>query len=460
MQHKNSIKRSVKQKVGSFSLLASLISFSLSGFAQQEVPATLAGHSILPVDSTVPAPQNAPSDLQVSGKFTTGTRVDTLGKVEGKSADRPTGKHIPIKGQPLQGHSGIKCMADGTYWVLTDNGFGNKVNSPDSMLYVTQYDIDFKSGKTTPLKTVFFHDPDKIIPFHIINESTQERYLTGSDFDPESFQFADGALWVGDEFGPYLLKMDLDGKVLALFETQVDGKKVVSPDHYQVTTPGKPTDKVAFQVNRSKGFEGMASSPDGSKLYPMLEGAIWVDEKQDYENVDGKRAARILEFDVKKQDWTGRSWLYVFEDNQNAIGDFNLIDDTHGLIIERDNGEGTSDKACAAGSTNTENCFSNLAKFKRVYRIAFSDESVGGAVDKQAYIDLMNIKDPNSQARKPLNDGVFTFPFFTIENVDVVDGEHIIVGNDNNYPFSSSREPNKADDNEFILLKVPELLKP
>ena len=81
MQHKNSIKRSVKQKVGSFSLLASLISFSLSGFAQQEVPATLAGHSILPVDSTVPAPQNAPSDLQVSGKFTTGTRVDTLGKV-------------------------------------------------------------------------------------------------------------------------------------------------------------------------------------------------------------------------------------------------------------------------------------------------------------------------------------------------------------------------------------------
>ncbi|HGM9947176.1 TPA: esterase-like activity of phytase family protein [Providencia rettgeri] len=451
---------SIKRKLGSLSLLTSLISFSITGFAQQEVPATLAGHSILPVNSTVATPENAPSDMQVSGKFTTGARVDSLGKVEGESADRPTGMHIPIKGQPRQGHSGIKRMADGTYWVLTDNGLGNKVNSPDSMLYVTQYDIDFQTGNTTPLKTVFFHDPDKIIPFHITNESTKERYLTGSDFDPESFQFADGALWVGDEFGPYLIKMDLDGKVLALFETQVDGKKVVSPDHYQITTPGKPTDKVTFQVNRSKGFEGMASSPDGSKLYPMLEGAIWLDDKQDYENVDGKRAARILEFDVKKQDWTGRSWLYVFEVNQNAIGDFNLIDDTHGLIIERDNGEGTADKACTAGSSNTENCFSNLAKFKRVYRIEFSDNNIGKPVNKQAYIDLMNIKDPNNMARKPLNDGVFTFPFFTIENVDVVDSEHIIVGNDNNYPFSSSREPNKADDNEFILLKVPELLKP
>ncbi|WP_204266586.1 esterase-like activity of phytase family protein, partial [Escherichia coli] len=86
----------------------------------------------------------------------------------------------------------------------------------------------------------------------------------------------------------------------------------------------KPSDSVSFQVNRSKGFEGMASSPDGSKLYPMLEGALWDSEKQDYESVEGKRAARILEFDVKKQQWTGRSWLYVFEDNQNAIGDFNM----------------------------------------------------------------------------------------------------------------------------------------
>jgi len=54
---------------------------------------------------------------------------------------------------------------------------------------------------------------------------------------------------------------------------------------------------------------------------------------------------------------------------------------------------------------------------------------------------------------------VLTFPFFTIENVDIVDDRHIVVGNDNNLPFSSSREPNKADDNEMVLLEVGELLK-
>ena len=58
-----------------------------------------------------------------------------------------------------------------------------------------------------------------------------------------------------------------------------------------------------------------------------------------------------------------------------------------------------------------------------------------------------------------LIDGKFQFPFFTIENVDVVGDRYIVVGNDNNYPKSSSREPNVADDNELILLDVKEFLE-
>ena len=57
------------------------------------------------------------------------------------------------------------------------------------------------------------------------------------------------------------------------------------------------------------------------------------------------------------------------------------------------------------------------------------------------------------------NTSALAFPFFTIENVDQVDATHIIVGNDNNLPFSSSRDPNKADDNEFVLLDVADFLK-
>ena len=440
-------------------LLASLLTAAVaSSQAQTSYPATLTGHAVLPALTLIPAPKDAPSDLQVSGKFTTGQRVDKINSIEGQSAGRPTGVFLPFKGQPVQGHSGIKHMPDGSFWLLTDNGAGSKANSPDFMLHLNQYKVDFKSGQLQRLRTVFLHDPDKKVPFRIIHEGTAKRYLTGSDFDTESFQFAGGALWIGDEFGPFLIKADMNGKVLAVFETRMDGKVLRSPDHPALTTPGAPDQSVKFEVRRSKGYEGMATSKDGSKLYALLEGAVWDEVAKAPETLDGKQYLRVLEFDVKTEQWTGRHWKYVLEANHHAIGDFNMIDDTTGLIIERDNGEGVPDKACPQG-TKRSDCFHDLPKFKRIYKVELSEANVGGPMRKIGYIALMNIADPNKLARKPLVNGVLTFPFFTIENVDVVDASHIVVGNDNNLPFSSSREPNKADDNELILLEVSEFLK-
>ena len=438
---------------------ALLCAASSTAFAQQAYPATLTGHAVLPAFTLIAAPNDAPQDLQFSGKFTTPRRVDSPGTVMGQSGGRDTGIALPFQGQPLQGHSGIKRMADGSYWLLTDNGAGSKANSPDFMLHLSHYTVDFQSGKFNRLKTVFLHDPDKKVPFRITHEGTDQRYLTGADFDPESFQFAGGALWIGDEFGPFLIKADLDGKVLAVFETRVDGKLARSPDAPGVLVPGAPDAKpTPFVVKRSKGYEGMAVSNDGSKLYPLLEGALWNEEANAYENVGGRQYLRVLEFDVKSEQWTGRHWKYVLEANHHAIGDFNMIDQTTGLIIERDNGEGTADKACPAEQKRAD-CFHDLAKFKRVYKVEMSDANVGGEVRKIGYIDLMNIQDPQRLAKKPLTNGVLSFPFFTIENVDVVDGTHIVVGNDNNLPFSSSREPNQADDNELVLLEVGALLR-
>ena len=202
----------------------------------------------------------------------------------------------------------------------------------------------------------------------------------------------------------------------------------------------------------------MAASKDGRKLYALLEGALWDESNKALETLDGKQYLRVLEFDVASEKWTGRHWKYVLEANHHAIGDFNMIDDSTGLIIERDNGEGTVDKACPEGNKRTD-CFHDVAKFKRVYKIELSESNVGDPVRKIGYIDLMAIQDPNHVARKPLTDGVLTFPFFTIEDVDVVDATHIVVGNDNNLPFSSSRDPNRADDNELILLDVAEFMK-
>jgi len=432
--------------------------------AQTKYPAVLEGHAILPAMTLVPPPADAPQELQISGRYAgpSGQRVDApetvpaTSALSDKAAPRPTGVSFPLKGQPVQGLSGIKNLKDGTFLTLSDNGFGSKANSPDAMLTFHVVKPDWKSGAVERVSTVFLSDPDRKVPFRIVNENTPKRYLTGGDFDIESIQPVGDTLWFGDEFGPFLIKTDRAGKVLQVFETKVDGKVVRSPDHPVVAMPAVPG-AVKFEVRRSKGFEGMAASADGKFLYPLLEGPL-LTASGEPEAKDGKRFLRILEFDTAKGEYTGKSFKYTLEAPNNSIGDFNLIDATSGLIIERDDTEGDSAQACLEGAPKPD-CFNVPAKFKRIYKIDMAQADADGFVKKVGYIDLMDIDDPQKLARQGGKDGKLTFPFFTIENVDLVDADRIIVGNDNNLPFSSGRALGKVDDNELILLKVTDLLQ-
>lgn len=230
--------------------------------ARKEFPARLVGHALLPANTMVAAPADAPADLKVSGKFVTpGKRFEAIGSVMGTSGGRPTGLSTPFQGQPVQGFSGIRSLGNGELLVLTDNGFGSKANSPDAALFFHRLKADFATGAIERLSTTFLHDPDKKVQFRIVHEGTEKRYLTGADFDPESIQPIGGKLWIGDEFGPYLIRVDATGKVEAVFETTVDGKPVRSPDHYAVTTPGAPDAAlpVPFNARRSRAMRAWRS---------------------------------------------------------------------------------------------------------------------------------------------------------------------------------------------------------
>src|SRR5215813_10436996 len=83
---------------------AALVILCTPAWGQTEFPATLAGHVTLPPETFIDAPADAPTDLKVSGKFTTGKRIEGIGSMMGKSFERPTGMALPFKGQPIQGH--------------------------------------------------------------------------------------------------------------------------------------------------------------------------------------------------------------------------------------------------------------------------------------------------------------------------------------------------------------------
>ena len=431
---------------------------------QTKFTATLKGHAFIPAATFAVPPADAPRGFTVSGRFTTkdNARTEALYSVEGRTwigakdaPKRATGLSLPFVGQPIQGFSGVKHIGEGVYWALSDNGFGNKVNSPDAMLMAHKLRPDWESGRVEIIETVFLSDPDGVLPFRLATEFTEARYLTGADFDIESIQPVGDQLWFGDEFGPYLFATDMQGRVTFITETKLGDRVLRSPDHPGLKLPNLP-ETVTFDVRRSRGFEGMAQSPDGATLYPLIEGPIWDAEAGAVEMTDGKEYLRLLEFDVASQSWTGRNWTYSLEVNGNNIGDFNMISETRGLVIERDGGEGVPELACPQGTSGLD-CFYKPAAFKRVYLIELGEP--GTPVAKLGYVDLMDIEDPDGVARIGGQDGKFTFPFVTIEDVDMVDASHIIVGNDNNLPFSTGRTIGAPDMNEWILLEVGDMLK-
>ena len=130
-----------------------------------------------------------------------------------------------------------------------------------------------------------------MIGFPIVNEGTADRLLTGADIDPESLQRgANGDLWVGDEFGPWILHFDATGKLLDPPFATPGG--LMSPSNPFLG--GNP----ATQPN-SRGYEAMAITPNGAYLYAALEGAT----------VAEARSSRrlVFEFSVRDEAFTGRT---------------------------------------------------------------------------------------------------------------------------------------------------------
>jgi len=427
-------------------LTAGLLASSATVHAQdaQQFTATLKAHAQVPAQTFLAPPADAPASLNVSGRFATGSRIEALyGALDAKS-----GLGRPFPGQPLQGFSGIRSLGDDRFLILTDNGFGNKGNSSDAMLMFNIFKIDWEAGRPTIEKTVFLKDPNRVIPFLIVNEHTESRYLTGGDFDPESIQPVGDHYWIGDEFGPFLVEVDGEGVVQRVVKTAPGGTEYKSPDNPTISLPNPGTPVTGVMTQRSGGYEGMALGSDGRTLYPLLEKPVYDEASSAFQTIGERPVLQLLEFDTEAGAWSDTIRYYPLEDATHAIGDFNIIDGTRALIIERDNNEGDP----------RDEAVEKPAAFKRIYLVDLERADEDGVLEKIAYIDLMDIQDPEGIAPRGTIDGVFNFPFVTIEDVDRVDETTIVVANDNNYPGSVGREAGRADDNEIVLLDIGEFL--
>lgn len=155
----------------------------------------------------------------------------------------------------------------------------------------------------------------------------------GADFDIESIQVAGDTVWLGDEFDPFVISATLDGRITGVYPTLVDDMVLQGPD-----SPGISATSVMgkdWTVQRSGGYEGLALQPG--------TGLLWAMPEKPTLGEDGKAAGtalNVMAFDPATGKWTGEGFKFALAEGATAIGDFNFIDDTRALVIERDNGEG------------------------------------------------------------------------------------------------------------------------
>ncbi|MFC6358391.1 esterase-like activity of phytase family protein [Luteococcus peritonei] len=407
------------------------------------------GSAALMMPLTTVSAGAAPADRADRPADTVRTTVPTLeartqlsadhlakGPASGAKMSPANGRKGPFPGQVIPGFSAMAEIGDGTFWGMPDNGFGAKNNSDDFLLRIYRVKPNWEtstggSGQMQVQSFVQLRDPNHLIDWKITNQNTRGRNLTGADFDVESLVVnRDGSFWIGEEFGPYLLHFSRDGVLLRdPVPMPYPGRKGV-----QVKSPGNPTLAAGETPNlrSSKGFEAMAASRNGRYLYPILEGYL-----------DGadKRTRVISQFDTRLNRYTGRTWNYQTDTDDNLVGDAFMTREGSLLVLERDDFWGSKSVT------------------KRVYEVKLNKTERDGFLAKQLVVDLLKIDDPAGIGTKTDGEAygvgkTFSFPFQSVETVVQLADGRLLFADDNNYPGNDARRAGVPDNTEMIVVDL------
>lgn len=285
----------------------------------------------------------------------------------------------------------------GFYYGLADRGPGGGTISFQTRVEKIALTVDPATGAASGfqvVQTIPFYIPagmtlngvtyttdtplNGLNPAALLGGSTS---VLGASFDPEGLVVGtNGNFFVSDEYGPSIYEFSPTGALVRAFTPPANllAKKSDGTLDY---VDGRPTITSGRQDNR--GFEGLTISPDGTKLFAILQDPL-VNEGTSGSTADGRYSPnlRIVRFDIA----TGQSdaqYVYQLESlsaiNDRIPGTTNdfsataqgrnigvssivAINNNELLVLERDN-RGFGVDAIVGGTTNVP------VASKRVYKI-------------------------------------------------------------------------------------------
>lgn len=268
--------------------------------------------------------------------------------------------------------------------------------------------------------------------------------------DPEALVRLDnGRFWVAEEYGPSLLLVDSDGRVL-IRHMPSGSTAAFTGVRYPVSDNIIPGIFARRQLHR--GFEALAVAPDNTALYAIMQSPLANPSEADFED---SRIVRILKFDLNPEtgDLTGASGEYLYRlDTPSQFGTLHngAGDVENGEFV--DQSEVTINEAVAIGDDYLA-VVEQARSVSKVYRINLANavSILGSQWDSQfgsgASLEQQYLVDNVPFVPKQLGFDTIskTLPLTIdplgerIEGLALLDPNFAAVTNDNNYGIGGER---------------------
>lgn len=239
------------------------------------------------------------------------------------------GTFIELPG--LMGNSGLVLeshnQSEFIFWTLTDRGpnateFLSPKNEimrpflePDFHPYWTEFSANLKTKEVKILNKVSTNVtglPNQKGIEIPVNVKGLILKLDSKGMDPESMCRIGNTTWIGEEYGPSIVKFSADGKLQKRY------------------SPGKGLPRILATRKINRGFEGLTCFND--KVYAMLQSPL----------PEEQNLIRLIEFDPSSETVT-REFLYPLDSmNADKIGDLSVTKDGTFFVIEQNSLTGSN----------------------------------------------------------------------------------------------------------------------
>ncbi|MFN0318597.1 MAG: esterase-like activity of phytase family protein [Burkholderiales bacterium] len=262
-----------------------------------------------------------------------------VGLLAGDQADLSGLVGLQTDGTPHNQLGGLGSAIDysgrGNEYVLSSDR-GPKDGATDYACRYHRMEIVVTPGAAEPVKvkltaTIMLKDESGRGLLGSLIAFDTERPERSLRFDPEGIRVGPGGkLFIADEYGPSVGEFSVEGKLLrrlALPRRFLPIRISAKPE--EELPPGNPSGR---QPNR--GMEGLAISPNGSRLYGIMQSPLIQDGGLDAENRRVGVNNRILEID--RMSGRMREFVYPMEDAANGVNEILAVSAHTFLVLERD----------------------------------------------------------------------------------------------------------------------------